>query len=258
MSLASVLEAICNEYGIHSTDDFILALTEEADELADFARESAAAAAKQAAAEQVAVEQAAHVLETLRFQIEIRCLAIEIGMQEQVREEVISARVAADRAAADRADAEAEHAAAARALADLKSLHDIAKKDAAAARDERKRAARERTAADAARVKLAKEERAAAHAARERERSAAASAEQRKRDATAHLLVLMRRRIRACLCGSKRQLTQGLPRLRGLLVTQVRRRQSERLQLERGRQLLQRERLQKGLQVWMRESRCCK
>ena len=209
MSLASVLEAICNEYGIHSTADFILALTQEAAALADFARESAAAAAEQAGSGGAGspAEQAAHVQETLRFQIEIRCLAIEIGMQEQVREEVISARVAADRAAADRADAEAEHAAAARALADLKSLHDIAKKDAAAARDERKRAAGERTAADAARVKLAKEERAAAHAARERERSAAASAEQRKRDATAHLLVLMRRRIRACLCGSQR--TQG-------------------------------------------------
>ena len=75
MSLASVLEAICNEYGIYSTADFILALTQEAAALADFARGSAAAAAEQAAAEQVAAEQAAHVQETLRFQIEIRCLA---------------------------------------------------------------------------------------------------------------------------------------------------------------------------------------
>ena len=44
MSLASVLEAICNEYGLHSTADFIMMLEddEEVAALARFVRESAA------------------------------------------------------------------------------------------------------------------------------------------------------------------------------------------------------------------------
>ena len=104
MSLASVLEAICQEYGIHSNADFIKMLEddEEAASLAEFARKSAAVAAEQHV-EQAAAEQAAHVEEVLRLQMEIRTLAVDIGMQEQAVAGVISAAdcAAADRAAAD-------------------------------------------------------------------------------------------------------------------------------------------------------------
>ena len=117
MSLASVLEAICQEYGIYSKATFIEMLEddEEAASMAEFARKSVAVAAEQHVeqAAAVAAEQAAHVEEVLRLQMEIRTLAVDIGIQEQIVAGLMST---ADRAAADHSAgcAKAERAAAAR------------------------------------------------------------------------------------------------------------------------------------------------
>ena len=86
MSLASVLEAICQEYGIHSKADFIKMLEddEEVASLADFARKSAAVAAERHV-EQAAAEQATHVEEVLRLQMEIRTLPHSCGRHWHTR-----------------------------------------------------------------------------------------------------------------------------------------------------------------------------
>ena len=188
-SLAATILSMLRRANIRTVDDFIAVLLSAPGFLAEYMQSPAAIAAAELHVEQAAAEQAAHVEEVLRFQMEIRTLAVDIGIQEQIVAGLISTadRAAEDRAAADNSAgcAKAERAAAARTLEEAKSLQVDAKQAAAEAQAERKRAAKERTAAEAARVKLAKEEHTAAHAARERERAAAASAEQRERDATA-------------------------------------------------------------------------
>ena len=134
-------------------DDFIAVLLSAPGFLAEFMQSPAAIAAAELHVEQAAAEQAAHVEAVLRLQMEIRTLAVDIGMQEQAVAGVISAAdcAAADRAAADHSAgcAKAERAAAAHTLEEAKSLQADAKQAAAEAQAERKRAAKERTAAQA-------------------------------------------------------------------------------------------------------------
>ena len=74
-------------------------------------------------------------------------------------------------------------------------------------------------------MKLAKEERAAAHAARERERAETASAEQRERDAAARLLAQEEKNQSLLARVKEAADARAAAAVRGLLVRQVRRRQ---------------------------------